>query len=94
MATKYPSEILRAARVLVGLKQSQLAEAANVSRHTLLRVEDGENVTLESIESIVDALEKLGVEFIPATSDRGHGLRWKDPKGGGDVKGKSLEKKR
>lgn len=81
MAINYPPEILRAGRALLGWKQSQLAQAAGVSRHTLLRVEEGQNVMLDSMVSIVRALEDQGVEFTVATSNHGAGVRWRNPKG-------------
>jgi transcriptional regulator with XRE-family HTH domain len=79
MAINYPPEILRAGRALVGWKQSQLAQAAGVSRHTLLRVEEGQNVMLESLTSVVRALEEQGVEFTLPASDHGAGVRWRTP---------------
>ncbi|WP_209847883.1 helix-turn-helix transcriptional regulator [Rhizobium herbae] len=81
MAINYPPEILRAGRALVGWKQSQLAQAAGVSRHTLLRVEEGQNVMLETLTSVVRALEDQGVEFTGATTAYGVGVRWRTPSG-------------
>lgn len=79
MAFAYSKEIFRAARLLVGWKQSQLATAAKVSRQTLMRIEDGENVTVDTVKKVIVALEKRGVEFIDATEDRGAGVRFVDP---------------
>lgn len=81
MAINYPPEILRAGRALLGWKQSQLAQAAGVSRHTLLRVEEGQNVMLDSLTSVVRTLEAEGVEFTLETADHGPGVRWRTPKG-------------
>ncbi|MEY9768590.1 putative transcriptional regulator [Sinorhizobium fredii] len=78
MAVHYSSEILKAARVLVGLKQEELAEEADVARHTLRRLEAGkENVTQSTVDAIVGVLEKKGIEFILPTTEHGPGLRWK-----------------
>ncbi|TAX72804.1 XRE family transcriptional regulator [Rhizobium leguminosarum] len=81
MAFAYSKEIFRAARLLVGWKQSQLAAAAKISRQTLMRIEDGENVTVDTVNKVIAALEKRGVEFIEATESRGAGIRFIDPLG-------------
>jgi transcriptional regulator with XRE-family HTH domain len=81
MAIEYSPELLRAGRALLGWKQSELAQAAGVSRHTLLRVEEGQNVMLDSITRVVRALEQQGVEFTVAAPNHGAGVRWRTPKG-------------
>lgn len=67
--------LLRAARTLAGLSQSDLAEAAGVSRQIVVRLESGEpSISIGNIEKIRSALERAGVAFIPSTSERGPGI--------------------
>ena len=74
---------LKAARMLLGLDQRQLAEAAGLSLPTIQRMEasDG-NVrgTIDSLVKVVEALEQAGVELIgegTASTDGGRGVRLK-----------------
>ena len=57
------SEQIRAARGLLGWSQSQLADAADLSRPTVERAERA-SVSGETIATIRKALEQAGVEFI------------------------------
>ncbi|WP_327211040.1 helix-turn-helix transcriptional regulator [Rhizobium leguminosarum] len=67
--------IIRAARVLAGLSQEDLAEAAGVSRQIVARLEGGElNTSIGHLERIRAAIEKAGVVFIPSTAERGPGV--------------------
>ncbi|WP_407166603.1 helix-turn-helix domain-containing protein [Bradyrhizobium sp. ORS 111] len=72
---------LRAARALTGLSQSEVAEAAGVSVPTLKRAEAGGPIKVanETIDAIVRALERAGVEFIPENGG-GAGVRMKKRK--------------
>lgn len=79
MAIAYSKDVIRAARLMVGWNQSQLAKAARVSRQTLARIEDGDNATVDTVKKVIAALEKRGVEFIEATEARGAGVRFIDP---------------
>lgn len=89
MAIIPSSDMLRAARALLGWNQRQIAAAAEVSRPTINKLENREgnggegtrNATLESLEAIVAAYEKQGIEFIAATSLTGGGVRWRTPAG-------------
>lgn len=81
MASAYSNEIIRAARLLVHWKQRQLAKAAKISRHTLIRIEEGGNPTIESVKKVIAVLEAKGIEFIPATETRGPGVRFIHPAG-------------
>jgi transcriptional regulator with XRE-family HTH domain len=67
---------LRAARALTGLSQPEVAEAAGVSVPTLKRAEAGGPIKVadETIQAIVKALEKAGVEFI-SENGGGAGVR-------------------
>lgn len=55
----------RAARALIDLEQSDLADAAGVHRNTLVGFEKGEgNPRASTVAAIRAALEAAGVEFI------------------------------
>jgi HTH-type transcriptional regulator/antitoxin HipB len=58
---------VRAARQERRLTQSGLAELINASRHTIVRLEQGENVSLETAMAAVRALER-DVALIPRFS--------------------------
>ncbi|ODR97430.1 hypothetical protein AUC69_12540 [Methyloceanibacter superfactus] len=68
---------IRAARALLNISQSDLADSASVSPATIKRLEAASEVrgTAESLWKVEKALEELGVEFIAAESDRGPGVR-------------------
>jgi transcriptional regulator with XRE-family HTH domain len=54
----------RAARGLIAMDQSDLAEAANVSRNVIIDFEKGRRVpTRNNLAAIQRVLEKAGVEF-------------------------------
>ena len=82
---------LRAARVLAGLDQRQLAERSGLSVPTIQRMEASNGVVrgnVGSLTKIVAALEQTGIELIAedATSIRGGlGVRLKpaSPRSGG-----------
>lgn len=63
---------LRAARALADLSQQEVAELAGVSRKTVVRIETGgKGIAVEAVEKVRAALEGVGVEFLPATTERG-----------------------
>lgn len=69
------TRLLRAARVLLGLSQEELAELSGVSRQIIARMERGEgNVLAESIRQIRSTLEDQGIVFIPSDKSRGPGV--------------------
>ena len=69
----------RAARALLNLKQSELADAAMVSLATLANFEtDKRTPYLSTLLRIREALEEAGVEFIPADEHGGPGVRLKN----------------
>ncbi|MGH9550923.1 MAG: helix-turn-helix domain-containing protein [Terriglobales bacterium] len=75
----FPPQI-RAARALLGWNQVELAEAASVGVATLRRIEGAGTQLRGSVEvawKIEVALEKAGVEFIPADDQKGLGVRLK-----------------
>ena len=58
---------VRAARALLKLEQTELAQAAGVSTATLRKIEnsDGEaDVRLSTLRAIRNALEQAGIEFL------------------------------
>jgi len=84
-AATYPAEMItpaqiRAARALIGWKQSKLAEASGISEISIKNIERGatdpRSSTLAAIQS---AFLKAGVIFLdPGDSrDGGHGVRMK-----------------
>lgn len=65
----------RAARALLGKEQSEVADAANVARATLIDFEKGQRVPRAStIAAIRAALEAAGVIFVAENGD-GAGVR-------------------
>src|SRR5882724_6715380 len=74
------AEQLRAARSMLGLTQSELAEQSGVSLPTIKRLELGQGllpVRLAMLLKLQRALETAGVEFIAAGNGSGPGLRLK-----------------
>jgi transcriptional regulator with XRE-family HTH domain len=71
-----PSELLRAARVALGIGQRELAAISGVGQRTILRVEQNDpTVSLETRRRLQDAFEKQGIVFIPDDGVSGPGLR-------------------
>lgn len=71
-----PNELLRAARVVLGIGQRELAKLTGVGQRTILRIErNDETVTLETRRRLQDAYEEAGVTFIPDDGVSGPGLR-------------------
>lgn len=68
---------IRAARGLLNIGQSQLAEMATMSVATVKRIESASGIrgTAESLWKLQTALEEAGVEFIPADDQKGPGVR-------------------
>jgi transcriptional regulator with XRE-family HTH domain len=71
---------IRAARSWLGLSQEELADAAGVSRRTVIRMEKSEEPLSERImEKLEKALERKGIEFLFEGSE-GVGLRYRRDK--------------
>ncbi len=74
---------LRAARVLLGMDQRQLAELAGLSVPTIQRMEASEAMVRGNVDSLVKlitALDAAGVEMIDegaVSNSRGRGVRLK-----------------
>ena len=69
----------RAARGLLGMTQQQLADAASVSLATIQLFETNKREPIpNNLTAIRRALEDAGIEFIPAKSDKGVGVRLRE----------------
>ena len=70
---------IRASRALLDINQSELAKLASVSPTTIKRLEAAPQVrgAAEILWKIQTALERAGVEFIPADDHKGSGVRLK-----------------
>ena len=73
-----PAQI-RAARSLLGLRQLQLSKLADLGITTVKRIElsEGPSGSVRTLLKIQSALERAGVEFIPADETKGPGVRLK-----------------
>lgn len=63
---------IRAARTALGWTAAQLADSADVSRRTVLRLEASDgipNVNSSTLHKVQMALEAAGIEFIGAPGD-------------------------
>ena len=68
---------IKASRALLGLTTAKLAELSGIGFTTLVRLESFEGVpsaNIKTLESVMRALEKSGIEFI-GTPDDGPGVR-------------------
>jgi transcriptional regulator with XRE-family HTH domain len=74
-----PAQI-RAARALLGIGQLELSEIANLGITTIKRIElaKGPSGSVRTVVKIQAALEKAGVEFIPADDHKGPGVRLRE----------------
>ena len=81
---------IRAARVLLGIDQRQLAEMAGVSLPTIQRMEaSAGNVrgVVETLTKVVEAFDRAGIELIGENSvsrEGGRGVRFKQVKTASD----------
>ena len=70
---------IRAARGLLNWSRKDLAEQSGVSFASMMRLESFEGVpasNFKTLEALMLAFEKAGVEFIGSAED-GAGVRWK-----------------
>ena len=73
---------IRAARGLLAINQSELAERAGVGLATVKRLEASEGelrAMVQTVDAIRKALEKSGVIFIDHDDKQGPGVRLKKP---------------
>lgn len=68
--------LFRAARVLLGWSQDELADRAGVGRTTLYKLEGGStDVRFQTVVAVQKVLEEGGIEFVPGDDTHGPGLR-------------------
>jgi transcriptional regulator with XRE-family HTH domain len=75
----------RAARGLLGLSQSQLADLANLSKSSVARFEAGGPLATNNHIALDMAIEREGIEMIDPNGG-GLGVRFRDPARRGDEK--------
>ena len=63
MSTLLP-EHLKSARALLGYNRDEFSKIADVSRNTIARIENNENVTINNKKHVLSTLEKLGITLI------------------------------
>jgi transcriptional regulator with XRE-family HTH domain len=71
---------IKAARALLGMDQRALSNSADVAISTVKRIELAEELTgsVRTLWKIQTALERAGIEFIPADERKGPGVRLKE----------------
>lgn len=74
--------MMRAARLLLGFSQEDLATRSRVSRQTIVRIEaGGKGVAFDVVERVRMALEKGGAVFLPSTDEHGPAIALRKPAG-------------
>ena len=74
------AEVIRAARGLLGINQTDLARRAKVGVATVKRVEGSDEslrVTVETLLRLQRALETARIRFVPQDEAHGLGVRFK-----------------
>lgn len=69
-----PPNVLRAARELLGLKQIDVAEAAQLSRRTIQRLEVGEFERTATSIVLQEWYEAQGIVFVRPAQENGWGV--------------------
>jgi transcriptional regulator with XRE-family HTH domain len=73
---------IRAARALLGWSQTRLSEEAGVSLITIKRLEGAHEAfpaRYATVMAVVDALERVGIDFLPQAGGYSHGVRLRQP---------------
>ena len=73
---------IKAARALLGMTATKLAELSGVAYTTVVRMESSEGIPsgqVKTLDSVQRALEEAGIEFLGSPED-GAGVRWKTKK--------------
>ncbi|WP_074078265.1 helix-turn-helix transcriptional regulator [Microvirga massiliensis] len=71
-----PADLLKAARVALGLSPEELAKEAGISRRSLSRLEAGsDTVALRILLAVQRTLESRGVVFLAGDHTQGPGFR-------------------
>ncbi len=84
--TKALGQVIRLVREGLGLKQEDLALAANMSRRLVIEIEGGKRTA--RVEKVLDALNALGV-VIDLTPPPGTDIEIAPPSAGPELKGHS-----
>jgi len=74
------SSQIRAARALLDWSRADLSDKAGIGISALMRMESSDGIPgghLKTMQAVVSALEKAGVEFI-GSPDSQAGVRWKE----------------
>ena len=80
MFDQFAGNILRAARLMIGVSQSKFAEDVGVDRQTIVRLETRPIHRLTPEDRKVSAyLRRRGLEVVRASSTHGAGVRWSEP---------------
>jgi transcriptional regulator with XRE-family HTH domain len=81
---------IKAARALLGIGQRELSQIAEVAISTVKRIELTEGITgsASTLWKLQTALEKAGVEFIPADEHKGPGVRLTEKSGTKPTRGR------
>ena len=70
---------IKAARALVGMTATRLAELSGVAYTTVVRMESSDGIPsgqVKTLDALQKALEEAGIEFI-GSPEEGAGVRWK-----------------
>ena len=70
---------IKAARALVGMTATKLAELSGVAYTTVVRMESSDGIPsgqVKTLDAVQRVLEDAGIEFI-GTPESGAGVRWK-----------------
>ena len=73
------SSQIKAARALLGITATKLAELSGVAFTTIVRLESSEGIPsgqVKTLDAAQRAIEDAGIEFI-GTPESGAGVRWK-----------------
>ncbi len=73
------SSQIKAARALLGMTATKLAELSGVAYTTVVRMESSEGIPsgqVKTLDSVQKALEEAGIEFL-GSPEEGAGVRWK-----------------
>jgi transcriptional regulator with XRE-family HTH domain len=70
---------IKAARALLGMTATKLAELSGVAYTTVVRMESSEGIPsgqVKTLDSVQKVLEEAGIEFL-GSPEEGAGVRWK-----------------
>jgi transcriptional regulator with XRE-family HTH domain len=70
---------IKAARALIGMTATRLAELSGVAYTTVVRMESSDGIPsgqVKTLDAVQKVLEEAGIEFIGSPED-GAGVRWR-----------------